>query len=42
MKPKQEKINTSDFDVSEDAPEFFDIYEPDAYMEMQQDILWSD
>lgn len=41
MKPKKE-INTFDYDVSEDAPEFFEIYEPDAFMEMQEDILWSD
>ena len=34
MKPKKE-INTFDYDVSEDAPEFF-------VMEMQEDILWSD
>ena len=41
MTPKQEKINTSDYNVSEDAPEFFDMFDPDVFMEMEQDILWS-
>ena len=39
-KPKKE-INTTDYDVSEDAPEFFDMYDPDVFMEAQQDIVWS-